>query len=381
MGAGAIISKRDNPVISGKVTLKENVPFGDIGGGPQYFHQSTTFAPGDNSYNLYAFDLEAVSDLSQQQRLIAPSVLPGIELSLQPFPKIASGTTTAPVSIPWEVRGIKLGSSNVVAIEINKVEPDHSKEGVINLSVKIDPETIIVPIQVFRIVSTVPGTTVNQSTEHFNPYNAAWYFDDSRVIANTWSKSFPSGLKEQHVFNFQQYNHRSISEDDRPDSIFLPCRVQLRMINYQEIKVDNDERVYPKESGCQCSENGNFWAPMASANVSAVESSPNFINGVPYFIIMTRYQPADCCLSPIIAVASTSYRRAVLAGGPFTWAHEIAHVLGLDHNAGNCSQKNPAENNIMCEANSGRAITPQQCDTVREAAKLILKSTPQQFLP
>jgi hypothetical protein len=380
MGAGAIMSKRDNPIISGKVELKENVPFGDIGGGPQFFNQSATFAD-DDSYDFYTFDLEAVSDLSNEQKLLAPAVLPGVEISLQPVPKIAPGTTTAPVSLPWEVRGIKLSSSSPVIITVSKIEHDHSKKNVLDLALKIDPETMIIPIQVFRIVSTVPGTNVNQSTEAFNPYGAAWYFDDARVVAHSARTSFPGGFREHHFFDFQQYKYQTISDDDRPDSIFLPCGVQFRMINYQVIQVEDDERVYPKESGCQCSENANFLAPKASANAAAVEFSPNNIKGVPYFMIMGRYQPAKCCGIPIVAVASSEYKRAILAGGPLTWAHEIAHVVGLNHDTSNCSQSNPTENNIMCDANAGRVITPQQCDKVRATAKLLINGTPQQFRP
>ncbi len=373
------MSKRDNPVISGDMKLKENVYFGDQGGGPQYFHQSATFTPDGNSYELHAFDLKAKSGLSNEQKLLAPAVLPGIDISFQPVPR-DPGTVTAPLTLPWELHGINLGSSNVLTIEVNKIEPDYNQESLFKLEVKIDPETLIIPIQVFRIVSTVPGTTVNESTEHFNPYGAAWYFDDARVVVNSQTTSF-LGQQQRRSFNFRPHNYNSISDYNRPDDIFLPCGVQFRMISYQEIQVDNDERVNPIASECQCSENGNFWSPMASANASAVESSPNFINGVPYFIIMARYQPADCCLSPIIAVGSAAHKRAVLAGGALTWAHEIAHVVGLDHVNSDCSHISSAENNIMCEAKSGRVLTPEQCGTVRGAAKLIIGSTPQQFRP
>jgi hypothetical protein len=285
----------------------------------------------------------------------------------QPFPT-KDFPETSPTQGHWAAKGLKLSSHYGTKVSVAKQNPDYSiSQTPGSLTIHLDSDVVLLPIQVFRVVSTVPGTFVNNLTKAHDAIAADLIWDNVVRIKNSSKTSFEGYLKS-HSFNFH-----SFSVSPRPDEVFSKIGVQWRLVNYQELLVNDNARVFPNsDKDCDCS-NLAALAPgkAAQANVDAVLKHPNYIPGIPTILAMASLTYPTCCLEPIIGVTLKSRIVIVSAGDLPTINHELGHILGQGEFLGKCASNNTIQNNLMCVANTGLEITPEQAKSMKGFAKAL----------
>jgi hypothetical protein len=152
-----------------------------------------------------------------------------------------------------------------------------------------------------------------------------------------------------------------------PDDIWLACNIQLRLVNFLELTVD-DTVAAPNE--------GDLQVPI-HRDWNLVQQLSGFIPNIPTELFVARCTPVGVTTpgsltEPLgislpgegVACVSTYQNSSEVP------AHEIGHVLLDDNDHPACtSPQNGAglgvAANVMCAANGGAALTAAQCERAR----------------
>lgn len=287
---------------------------------------------------------------------------------LTPEPLLDMGLwdpTRGDARMPWKVRGLEIGYSRLRATA-TQYDLYHNPIDVppIPVMVSLHPNTILVPIQVVRVMPPPASPYYDvMASETYEQWKH--FFDDRPDIRRLYRNSRPGGRVNVQVSyretRFREYFHQA-------DEIFQQCGIQFRMIDCEgsprgcpDLHVQNDKYVAPVDCGDSIA---NF--PEVRTNWTNAEKLPGVDPLLPIVVLMVR--PSGPCQAAtpldVARQGRATFSTEARFASPYTPSHELGHVLGLPDIT--CR---PPNTNLMCQLGLESAtLSETQCTAARKVA-------------
>jgi len=381
-----LLSSVDNPVLNGIDNLR--VVSSPTAGGP-----FTEQAEQEDLLWAYfemdlGFDQKGPDLLGNASRPL--NVFTDLGLPARPD---ASGFSIAPSTMPFSAHGTELGYGLSLIQGVHS-QVDTTRRTSSVMRVKLNPSTMLVPIQMIRVLPP-PGDLFNALSKVTATQFRA-LFDDLPDMKRT-TVSHPGGEVLADVEYKQEFNLVGGSGGFvQPDTVWAQCGIQWRDIPCRGfsndvhsplcpvLSVDSDAKVKPPE----CELNGS---PTMVNNLNAARNLPGLRSDIPMGIFV--YAASGDCLGPtgpftpidfggqqnggeIVLAYNSLFPSSGEPAAPFVLAHELGHVLGLLDIGDQAAECSGANKNLMCGsvARQSAVLAPVQCTTARQHAAPLVKA-------
>ncbi len=260
----------------------------------------------------------------------------------------------------WTVNGIELGYDKTI------VEAKHTNAwgitkpiNTIPLELRLKPGTILVPVQVVRIIFRGdPESVVSKS---YTAPSYKLFFDDFTPINSSFiSEPGKPIRKANHEFQ----NPRPIAFT-RPDNVWNACGIQFRLISVTDLIVD--ESKFVRAESCI---DGRF--PEMQANREAIRTRLAGVvrDDLPIIIAVER-AAGNNCVNTVADVAGAGWATMSLSQSsniPLLISHELGHILGLNDD----KAKGAANPHLMRQDDVFQTnfIRSQDCEVARRGAAI-----------
>lgn len=269
-----------------------------------------------------------------------------------------------------EFLGARLGHK-AMGLRLIQRNPRHSDLITSELELRLNPNVLLVPVQVFVLYSDehqapreiMPVAKVLSLFDRVPTANGATALvTDSQFGELDKTTRAMSGIVESLGTALP-----TIAGLYLPDDIWAQCGIQFRLVNYSTVKVPHDI-LFP--------ENRLTTRSALHEMGNEVEASSRFIPDLLTVILAPYCTDVD---NPHILGQSLNTRRlacARLSSDPSVLAHELGHVImHVDNYTGHqCGDGTGTAENVMCETSGiGTALTNSQCKLARERVGNMLR--------
>lgn len=282
-----------------------------------------------------------------------------------------------PVAFQWEAHGLRVGYANLT---VNAQKQDaiyHKTVPILGTVLRLDPKTILVPIQIAQLVPDYTGAPFPTATEHFDEATNEVWFDD-RWNVHVQRVSAPDGsidhVSASIVLRPDASGGAGYYRQIQPDRIFGQCNIQFRMIAFRRVKVPKQIWEMVDDAGHPiCSADEEF-SQLRDARDLAFDAGLD--PSVPV-VMYTRSLLGDgcsalrrnacsfpSCSSPFVAIPYY-----LLQGPPYTLSHQLGYLLGLDDlpfNPDTCNHESAQP--LMCGGSGFTNAGAGSCNAARRGA-------------
>ncbi len=360
-GAGGYVTPMDNPVFHGAIQL-----------GPSEY----ALREADDHWGYSHFELQTFADCPPTDPFCVATFVRSDEGVLNAWPTQVGYWQPGNV-VPVEVHGLRRGAAPA-QLRIDKAARDGTITTAGTVQVRLDPETIIVPVNVVVVEPTA------DISENLRSYMQRYWEDVTYYKAlfdDVWSPdltriSEPGGLLNAIEGDWYAYTHRSTLDPTgdfhlvdpprgydfiRPDDVFVQCGIQFRLASVVVVDEPDPAAVFFTKDGTwggepYCNNLKQFefyshWKGRAATVPTEVRWGIFNTNAVT--VAFSPYHQALGCgkdkaaaltdqnlhISAIgVAMGNVSSARLVLA-------HELGWSLGFSSNL----EGHPSCPNLMCQ--------------------------------
>jgi hypothetical protein len=263
--------------------------------------------------------------------------------------------------------GARIGHAPVT-LDVRDVQSDQSAlPPSASLRVALNPDVLLVPVQVFTIVSDAnPG-----ASESLTPAAALALFDrvpdesKQRLTDGNGRVSSISVTLGSLVLDGDA-RPAVLGRHTLPDDIWAQCGIQFRLVRYTRLPVTDDLTAPRGHSSLQTA---------VRDMLQAARASPAFLDG-PLTVMVAPWcadvgQAEAGSISPPTGQALIGDNAVCVRSGNASGtdlSHELGHILLANSRHPNCG---PQDTNLMCSPDGGPDLTAEQC---AQARKLLLNS-------
>lgn len=345
---GLILSQLDNPLVSGEDPL-QTVPF--LGEQFPEYADGTQIANSIWGYFSFQLVVQSVGDDSKGSRTMNS---PGEELIAQPS---QAAIFQAPATLPFLARGIELGYAQSTVTPLHH-EISGNPRPQTPVRVQLDQQVMLVPIQVIKVLPPATASFFSQ-LDDISVESRNRLFDD-RPLLKGFNVSHPGG----YVYVSEQYSPDSSLMQGtpltfvEPDTVWAQCGIQFRSVSCSgtdapglercpdlnisqgfnvsgvgvQCNITPQGRVLPDGTSCGCED------IIARHNRDDARLLPGVRSDLPMVLLTGTVSNSVCGVSSSIvdkAETGVAYMGAMNQAGDtaLVLAHELGHVLGLNHNS------------------------------------------------
>lgn len=376
-GAGGYVTPMDNPILRGAIPL-----------GPSEY----ALREADDHWGYSRFELQTFADCPPTDPFCVATFVRGDEGVLNAWP-IQVGYWQPGTIVPVEVHGFRLGA-DAAQLRIDKAARDGTITTAGAVQVRLDPETIIVPVNVVVVEPTADISEYLRSYMQRKWEDVTYYktlFDD------VWSPDLtritePGGLLNAIEGDWFARTHRSSLDPSgefnlvdpprnydfvRPDDVFVQCGIQFRLASVVVIDEPDPIAVYWTEPNgdmlCKSVKQFTYyrkWKARAATSPAEVRWGSFNTNGITVALPPYHQEPS-CGLKDGTAGLTDSAEKisaiGVLLGKVNDPRLVLAHELGWSLGFSNIPEYHASCPNLMCQG----GLTPHipHCET-RDGALL-----------